>query len=299
MKNTELNFFKIWWLAIRPKTLPASIVPVIMGIAIAIKQDSFDLFLGLITIFCALMIQIGTNLVNDYSDFKKGRDDEHRIGPIRVTQAGLVSEKQIKNSIYFVLLLIIISSIFLINRGGIPIIIIGIFSLLAGYFYTGGPSPYGYLGFGDIFVLIFFGPVSLAGAYYIQTLSINIPVIITGFGPGLISVAILVVNNIRDYDNDKRTGKKTLVVRFGRNFGILEYLFTLIISVIISLTLGLLDPIYLFSSISAFIIFIVYYPYKVLKTTKDGKILNKLLSFTGKILIIYGQLFIIGLFINP
>ncbi len=299
MKNTELSFFKIWWLAIRPKTLPASIVPVIMGIAIAIKQDSFDLFLGLITIFCALMIQIGTNLVNDYSDFKKGRDDEHRIGPLRVTQAGLVSEKQIKNSIYFVLLLIIVSSIFLIYRGGIPIIIIGIFSLLAGYFYTGGPSPYGYLGFGDIFVLIFFGPVSLAGAYYIQTLSVNIPVIIAGFGPGLISVAILVVNNIRDYDNDKRTGKKTLVVRFGRNFGILEYLYSLIIAVIISLTLGLYDPIYLYSSISAFIIFLVFYPYKVLKTTKDGKTLNKLLSFTGKILIIYGLLFIIGLFINP
>ncbi len=297
MNKKILESSGIWWMAIRPKTLPASIVPVIMGTAIAIKHNSFHLFLSLTTIICAILIQIGTNLVNDYSDFKNGTDDEKRIGPVRVTQAGLVTVNQMKNSIYFVLFLIIISSIVLILRGGIPIIIIGILSLLAGYFYTGGSSPYGYLGFGDLFVLVFFGPVSLAGTYFVQTLSIDPLIIILGFGPGLISVAILAVNNIRDINNDRRTGKRTLVVRFGKDFGIYEYIFSIIIAAFIPIIIGLFDQSYLCSSLSAIILLLIFYPYKILKTSEDGEKLNKILSFTGKILILYGITFSIGIFI--
>jgi 1,4-dihydroxy-2-naphthoate octaprenyltransferase len=298
MKENKLNTIKIWWMALRPKTLPASIIPVIMGIALAKKNHTINFFLVFITLFCAILIQIGTNLVNDYSDFKKGADDDKRIGPLRVTQAGLISESNMKRGIYFVLFLILLSSIFLIIRGGIPILIIGISALLAGYYYTGGSSPYGYLGFGDIFVLIFFGPVSLAGAYYIQTLTVNPLIIFTGLGPGLISVAILTVNNIRDIDNDRRTGKKTLVVRLGRKFGIIEYNISIIIASFIPLIASLLSPtFYANSKISIIILLLLIHPYKILKTYRDGEKLNEILSFTGKILVIYGIIFILGLFI--
>jgi len=298
MKENKLSTIKIWWLALRPKTLPASIIPVIMGIALAKKNHTMNFFLAFITLFCAILIQIGTNLVNDYSDFKKGADDDKRVGPLRVTQAGLISETNMKRGIYFVLFLILLSSIFLIIRGGIPILIIGISALLAGYYYTGGSSPYGYLGFGDIFVLIFFGPVSLAGAYYIQTLTVNPLLIFTGLGPGLISVAILTVNNIRDIDNDRRTGKKTLIVRLGRNFGIIEYSFSIIIASFIPLIAGLFAPtFYTNSKISIIILLLLIHPYKILKTYRDGEKLNEILSFTGKILVIYGVIFILGLFI--
>jgi len=297
MKKKILSKFRIWSMAIRPQTLPASIVPVIIGFAIAVKKQLYHIPTALITLFTAILIQVLTNLINDYSDFKKGADDEKRLGPTRVTQAGLVTEREIKTGIFFIFLLIIISSVYLVIRGGIPILAIGILSLTAGYFYTGGPFPYGYYGYGDIFVLIFFGPVSVAGTYFLQSLSIDISVIIIGFGPGLISVAILIVNNIRDLESDMRAGKNTLIVRLGRNFGLFEYIFSLVSASLIPVFISLYYPqIYSYSFISVFVIILIYYPYKIL-TNEKGKELNKILGFTGKILIIYGILFSIGLFL--
>ncbi len=207
-----------------------------------------------------------------------------------------------KYAIGFVLLWIFAFSVPLIIRGGWPILLIGILSILSGYYYTGGTSPYGYLGFGDLFVLLFFGPVSLAGTYFLQTLSVNIKIVIIGLGPGLLSVAILTVNNIRDMDNDRRSGKRTMVVRFGRRFGIFEYLLVFLIAALIPLIIGLFDSDYLYTAICLLITPYAYHAYQVFSKPADsassGNDLNRLLGGTGKILILYGLLFVIALFIG-
>ena len=207
---------KNWILAIRPKTLPAAAGPVIIGFALAYREGVHHFPSVILAALVALLIQAGTNMVNDYSDFKKGTDTDSRVGPVRVTQAGLISPRRMKIGMLVVLILIILFSIPLVLRGGVPILIIGVLSIISGILYTAGPFPLGYNGLGDIFVLIFFGPVATAGTYYVQTLELSQNSVLAGLGPGLLSVAILTINNLRDYDDDKATGKNTLVVLLGR-----------------------------------------------------------------------------------
>ncbi|MCP4229209.1 MAG: 1,4-dihydroxy-2-naphthoate octaprenyltransferase, partial [bacterium] len=175
-----------------------------------------------------LLIQVATNFVNDYADFKKGTDDNTRIGPLRVTQAGLVTPTQMKRAIGTVFFITTLIGLYLVYRGGWPVVVIGLLSMISGALYTAGPYPLGYHGLGDIFVLIFFGPVALAGTYYVQALSVDWVIITAGFAPGFLSAAILTVNNLRDMEGDKKSGKKTLAVRFGRNFAMNEYFYSLL-----------------------------------------------------------------------
>ncbi len=285
---------KVWLMASRPKTLPAAASPVLIGSVLAYADNFFHLASALTALFSALMIQIGTNLANDYFDFKKGADSEKRLGPTRVTHAGLVKPEQMKLAIMIAFSLAFLAGCYLVFRGGWPIVIIGLASILFGILYTGGPYPLGYNGLGEIFVLIFFGPVAVAGTYYVQALDVGLPEIIIGFAPGLFSVAILTVNNLRDIDEDRLSGKRTLAARFGRGFARSEYCMSVIIA-------SILPALYIFwhdRSIMLLLplltlVFTIIPIRNVMKST-DGVVLNKTLASTGQLMIIFTLLFAIG-----
>lgn len=287
---------KNWILAARPKTLPAASAPVIIGTAMAYEAGGFHLISSLVALIGALLIQIGTNLANDYFDFKKGTDQPDRLGPTRVTQSGLIKPETVKKAMILIFCLALLSGIYLVARGGVPILIIGLLSILFGVLYTGGPMPIGYIGMGDIFVLIFFGPVAVGGTYYVQTLDINWMVIIAGLAPGLFSTAILTVNNLRDIDSDRKAGKKTLAIRFGKTFTKIEYLFTIISAILIPTLLYIFFEKHIYSLLSLIVIILALPSIKKVFTT-EGKILNDVLASTGLLLLIYSILFSIGWFL--
>ncbi len=288
---------KIWFLASRPKTLPAAIAPVIIGTAMAYDQHQFHLVSALVCLFCAILIQITANLANDYFDGKRGTDTPSRLGPQRVTQAGLVSHRQMKSAIALTIGLTLIGGLYLVIRGGWPILIIGLLSILFSLLYTAGPFPLAYLGLGDVFVFIFFGLVAVSGTFYVQTLSLNPIVVMMGILPGLLSVAILTVNNLRDIDEDRLHNKKTLAVRFGRTFAQIEYGFTLLVAAIVPFIYGRAHPEHQFMMglcalqgvlISRFLI-------KTVFTYKDPRQLNPMLGRTGALLFLYSVTFSISL----
>ncbi len=291
---TEYSKAKIWMLAARPKTLPAGIVPVCVGGVIAYSHGGFQFLPWLAALFGSIMIQIGTNFANDLFDFKKNTDTEDRIGPMRVTQAGLVSPKQIAWATAIAFGLAFIAGIYLVTLGGWPIVIIGLSAILCGILYTAGPYALGYLGLGDLFVFVFYGPVALAGTYYVQLQFCPREVMLAGVPFGMISVAILVVNNLRDVDTDSKSGKNTLAVRFGRTFARFEYLAMLIGAGLIPIALAFLGH-YSFWMYLV-ILYLVYslLAIKVIFTSTDGEKLNSMLAVTGRLLILYGLLFSIG-----
>lgn len=284
---------KSWILASRPRTLPAAVVPVLIGSSMAWQDGGFHGTAALIALLCSLLIQIGTNFVNDYSDFKKGTDNEERLGPLRVAQAGLIKPEVLVKGAILVFGLAVLAAVWLIIRGGWPIALIGITSILAGIFYTAGPKPYGYIGLGDIFVFVFFGPVAVWGTYYVQTLSSSAEVIIAGAGAGMISTAILAVNNIRDVEGDRKSGKKSLVVRFGRSFGIAEYYFLISAASLVPVVLIMLKGASLVITASFAPLFFIQ-SIRDAGESSDGPVLNRALENTGRMLLVYGLLMSAG-----
>ena len=285
---------KAWFLAIRPKTLWASVGPVFIGIAFAIDQEKFHMFSALAAFWGAIFIQVGTNFANDYLDFVKGADTEERVGPTRATQAGLITPKKMK--LAFILTFVIATAIgaCLVYRAGYPIVIVGIISIICGILYTGGPKPLGYVGLGDVCVLFFFGPVAVAGTYYVQALELNYATVVAGFGPGLISTAILCVNNLRDVETDTKANKRTLAVRFGKGFVRVEYLLCFIVAAAIPVILVR----YYQTKVSILLASGIILPSTSLITqmyTKKGNELNPLLSKTALMLLIYCGLLGAGL----
>jgi 1,4-dihydroxy-2-naphthoate octaprenyltransferase len=225
-----LHNYSIWFQAIRPKTLIASFSPLLIGLAFAFKEGFFSFFYALITLLVALGIQITANLANDYFDYEKGADTIHRKGPLRVTQAGLVSPQKIKQAVLLTVLTTSILSSFLILKGGVLVAVLSSLSILLALGYTTGPFPLAYLGLGDLFVFFFFGPIATSGTYFLQTGALSLEVMGAGIGCGLLSTAILTVNNVRDSEEDKVAHKKTLSVRFGKIFGKWEYTLALILA---------------------------------------------------------------------
>ena len=210
---------KYWILAARPKTLTAALVPILVGTALAVSlHETIQVYLSLFAFFSALFIQIGTNLLNDAIDFKKGADTEERIGPQRVTQSGVFGFRNVLGAGLFCFLLASLLAIPLLLAGGLPILLIGVFSLLAGYAYTGGPFPLAYLGFGDVFVLIFFGWVAVSGVYYLQSGTVDWSAGVAGAQVGLLATVMIAINNFRDHLTDVKANKRTLAVRFGATF---------------------------------------------------------------------------------
>ena len=279
-----------WLLAFRLKTIPAAISPVLVGTALALDNNQIIQWTIFISILISsILIQIGTNLSNDLSDFINGADTNKRLGPIRAAQSGLISVEKLKSGMILSFGLSMCFGLYLVAVGGYIIVIIGLLSIISGYLYTSGPYPLGYNGLGDIFVFVFFGLVAVMGTFYLHTSYINFESLICGMIIGSLSTAILVVNNIRDIDTDLKSGKNTLAVIFGLKFSKLEF------STLILLPYFLIIYLYfLINNISIFLAFftlpiafiLVYEIYN-----KTGVELNDVLARTARLLLIFSFIF--------
>jgi len=207
---------RIWFMAARPRTLPAAVAPVLVGTALAAADDVFHPLTFAATLIGAIFIQVGTNLSNDYSDARRGADAEDRLGPVRVTAGGLVPPRQVLVATYASFGVAVLVGCYLVAVAGPELLLVGAASILAGVLYTGGPRPYGYEGLGEVFVFLFFGIVAVTGSYFVQTEDLIWEAFVLAVPVGLLAAAILLVNNIRDVDTDRRAGKRTLAVRLGR-----------------------------------------------------------------------------------
>ena len=260
----------------------------------AFEAEKGHLFSALAALLGALLIQIGTNLSNDYFDFVKGADTEERLGPARATQAGWIRPEIILRSSLLVFGAAVIIGIFLVLRGGWPIVLIGIASVICGILYTGGPYPLAYLGLGEIFVVIFFGPVATLGTYYVQALEFSKEVFIAGLAPGLLSTALIAVNNLRDIPTDIKARKKTLAVRFGYRFARIEYTLCILGGLFIPLFLVVMLENHWFSLIASFAVIPAFFPIRDVVSGISGEMLNDTLAKTGKVLLIFSILFSAG-----
>lgn len=213
---------RFWLLAIRPKTLSAAVVPILVGSALAYMHGNLEFSLTVWALAATLFIQMATNLFNDAIDFKKGTDTVQRLGPKRMTQAGHLSYRQVLSGGCFLLVLAILCGIPLVLQGGKPILFIGLVSAFFSYGYTGGPYPLSYKGFGDLFVLIFFGLVAVGGMFFLHTGFWHIDALVAGLQVGMLATVLIAINNYRDYQQDRLVNKKTMAVRFGQNFAKLE-----------------------------------------------------------------------------
>jgi 1,4-dihydroxy-2-naphthoate octaprenyltransferase len=283
-------------LASRPKTLPAAAVPVLVGTAVPVALGvAIDPLVFIATLTVALLIQVGTNFANDYSDFLSGADHEGRLGPLRVTQSGLLSQREIKRGIAIMFGLSLLIGVYLVSVGGWPIVVIGLASIISGLAYTGGPWPFGYHGLGDPFVFIFFGLVAVTGTAYLQTGTWSALAIAASVPVGLLTTNILVINNLRDLPTDRVAGKWTLAVRIGDRATRLEYsLFTLIAYLTpAAIAVGRPRAVwYLLPCLSAPMA--AGLSRRVLSGAA-GRELNTVLERTGQLLLVYGLLFAAGL----
>lgn len=230
MTAATISPARAWLLAARPRTLPAAVAPVLVGTALAIRDGGFALGPAVAAILVALLLQIGANFANDVFDFRRGADTHERLGPTRVTQSGLLAERQVFAATIIVIALAALAGLALVLRGGLPILLLGIAAIIATLAYTGGPFPLGYNGLGEVFVLIFFGFVAVAGTYYVQTLRLTSTALGVAVPVGALVTAILVVNNLRDLETDRRAGKRTLAVRLGRAGTQAEYLALIVVA---------------------------------------------------------------------
>lgn len=223
----SLSRRQIWLLAVRPKTLPAAAAPVVVGTAAAFSDGAVRWGPALAALLGALLLQIGSNLANDVFDYKKGADATGRLGPVRVTQAGLLTPGQVLAGMWLTFGLAALIGLYLVWVGGWPIVAVGLAAIVSAIAYTGGPFPLSYHGLGDLFVFIFFGLVAVTGTYYVQAGAVSSLAVWVAAPVGLLVVNILVVNNLRDIDSDRAAGKKTLAVRLGAGGARAEYMLLL------------------------------------------------------------------------
>jgi 1,4-dihydroxy-2-naphthoate octaprenyltransferase len=296
MSETEKSpgRFQVWFLAARPKTLWAAIAPVTIGGGLAHADLGFYTPAFIAALFGAIFIQIGTNFANDLADFRNKVDAAGRLGPLRATQAGLVTPRAMMNATILAFSIAFVFGIYLVIRGGWPIMIVGLASILFGVLYTAGPYPLSYNGTADVFVLLFFGPVAVAGTYYVCTLDLSSEAIYAGIAPGLMSTAILTVNNLRDIETDNASGKRTLAVRLGEKVTRRFY----VVLVLLALLYPLFHYLLLRQQWGILLALLAFIPAvalirKVLAGT-TGRPLNDVLAGTGRLLAIFAILFSIG-----
>ena len=294
IRVSETPWWRAWLMAIRPKTLPAAVSPVVVGSALAVADEVFVPLPAVAALLGALLIQIGTNLANDYFDYVKGTDVAGRKGPTRVAQSGLISLPHLRFGMGVTFLLAIVVGLYLVSVGGWPVLVIGIASLISALAYTGGPFPIGYHGLGDLFVFVFFGLAAVCGTYYVQALSITPAVALAAVPVGAMTVAILVVNNLRDLESDRRTGKRTLAVMIGPRGTRLEYV------ALLAVAFGVPVVFWLCAWSSAWVLLpwlmlplAVHLVRKIYETT-EGPPLNKALAGTANLGLAFGILFALG-----
>jgi 1,4-dihydroxy-2-naphthoate octaprenyltransferase len=207
---------RLWLVAARPRTLPVAVAPVAVGTSLAGHEGTFRPLACACALIASLFIQIGTNLSNDYSDARRGADAEDRLGPVRVTAGGLLPPRKVLVGTYVAFGIAVAAGLYLAALAGWGLLAVGAACILAGVLYTGGPWPYGYQGLGELFVFVFFGLVAVTGSYYVQVERLRAEAFALAVPIGLLAAAILVVNNVRDVDTDRRSGKRTLAVKLGR-----------------------------------------------------------------------------------
>ena len=284
------NRFNVWLLAARPKTLPAAISPVIVGSAFVYQYGGFNLTVAVAALLTALLLQIGANLANDVFDFYRGADISERMGPVRVTQAGLLSPKEVLVGMWVSFGIAGFLGLFIFIQAGWIVLVIGLLSIVAAIAYTGGPFPLGYYGLGDITVFIFFGPVAVCGTFYIQAQTLNRPVLIAAIPMGLLITAILVVNNLRDINTDAAVGKKTLAVMLGARGTRYEYLICLLFSFSVPIFMLFMG----YASIWVMLVLLALpLSFSLIRSVWEdsGRSLNKTLAGTGQLVLIFSLLF--------
>ena len=286
----------IWLMAARPRTLPAAVAPVLVGTALAGSEGTFRALPFVAALVGSVFIQIGTNLSNDYSDARRGADTEDRLGPVRVTAGGLMPPRRVLVGTYVAFGVAVAAGLYLAAEAGWELLVVGVASILAGVLYTGGPRPYGYEGLGELFVFTFFGLVAVAGSYFVQTEELRWEAIALGVPVGLLAAAILVVNNVRDIDTDRRAGKRTLAVKLGRERA--RGLFAGMVLI------AFLVPIALVPALSPWLLLVLaavpLVPplVRTVRTRSDGPALNGALAGTGRLLAVFSLLLSAGLLLS-
>lgn len=297
LSNGNESRLKAWLLASRPKTLAASIVPVMMATALAYRDfGRVEWLYAFFALAGGVAIQVATNFINDALDFKRGADTHERIGPLRVTQAGLISADGVMRGAYVCFVIAALCGIPLIIRGGWPLIAIGLTSIACAYLYTGGPFPLAYHGLGEPFVMIFFGLFAAGGTYYVLTLTITTGAILCGVAAGSIAIVLLAINNLRDIATDAATNKKTMAVRLGEKLARAEIaIFALLPFISIALVAWMLSDWSLLSVLVALplAVALVVRVYQV-----RGAGLNAALAMAGAFDWLFGILFVIGALIR-
>jgi 1,4-dihydroxy-2-naphthoate polyprenyltransferase len=293
-----MNGVRIWLMAARPRTLPAAIAPVLVGTALAGFQHVFHPLRFAATLVGAILIQVGANLSNDYSDARRGADAEDRLGPVRVTAGGLVPPRQVLVATYLTFALAVLVGVYLIIVAGWILLAIGAASILAGVLYTGGPRPYGYEGLGEAFVFTFFGVVAVAGSYFVQVKHLDWEAFALSVPVGLLAAAILVVNNVRDIDSDRRAGKRTLAVRLGRRRTRIMFAATLVLAFVLALVTWVFGPLGPWLALCWLAIPLAVALCRLVFTHTDGPSLNEALARTGQLQLVFCVLLSAGLLLS-
>jgi 1,4-dihydroxy-2-naphthoate octaprenyltransferase len=285
---------RLWLVAARPRTLPAAVAPVLVGTALAQSEGTFRPLRFACALIGSIFIQIGTNLANDYSDARRGADTEDRLGPVRVTAGGLMPPRQVLIGTYVAFGVAVAAGAYLIAVAGWELLLVGVASIAAGVLYTGGPRPYGYEGLGELFVFLFFGVVAVVGSYFVQVERFEWEAFALSVPVGLLAAAILVVNNVRDVDTDRRAGKRTLAVKLGRTGA--RRLFAAMLLVSFAAPIA----IWAAGGLSAWILLaLLAAPLAVplmrsVGTRTDGPSLNRALAACGQLLALYSILLAAG-----
>ena len=283
-----------WLLAIRPRTLFVGATPVLVGAALAHRSGVFRVGPALAALAGALLLQIGSNLANDVFDYEKGADTAERLGPLRVTQAGLLTPAAMKRGMAFVFALALAIGVYLTSVAGWPIIVIGLLSIASAIAYTGGPYPLGYNGLGDVFVFAFFGLVAVVGTAWVSSGELSAQAAYAGAAVGALATNVLVVNNVRDFEQDAKAEKRTVIVRFGRGFGIFEYALCLALAYAVPVAFyafGWASPMVLLPVLTAPLAFGLLGRLR----RERGAALNLVLANTAKLVFLHGLLFALGL----
>lgn len=283
-----------WLAAARPRTLAAGVAPVAVGSAVAWRDGHFAPLAALAALVGALLIQVGTNLANDYFDFRRGADNRDRLGPPRATQQGWLAPRAVLMGSAVCFGLAVVVGTYLVAVAGWPLVALGLVSIAAGYAYTGGPYPLAYHGLGDVFVLVFFGGVAVCGTYYVQAQALSPLALAASLPVGALGVALLAVNNTRDRETDAAANKRTLVVRLGRGFGRGEYVAMLVVAAafpVVAWATGLATGWALVALLAAPL---AVPPVRLLFTV-DGGALNAALAGTARLQLVYSLLLAAGL----
>ncbi len=291
------SLWRAWLIASRPRTLPAALVPVLVGAALAIADGKFSPLLFIATLAVSLLLQIGANFANDVFDFMKGADVARR-GPTRVTQSGLLTARQMLVSTALVFGVAALIGLYLVFSAGWLLIVVGALAILSALAYTGGPFPLGYYGLGDLFVFVFFGLVGVMGTFYIQTGEFDFVALVASLPVGLLITNILVVNNLRDIETDRAAGKHTLAVRLGERATRIQFVLFLMIAYAIPLLLWLMSTRYLLFALPWLSVLLAFRLARDVWRNTDPPTFNRLLARTAQLNLLFGILFALSLLLS-